>query len=393
MSRVLPDWLDSYLAYVEDSEPTKLYKTWVGVSVIASCLQRKCWSVWECQIFPNLFVILIGPSGGTRKGTAMRPGLDLLRQIGIPLSAESTTRESLIQQLGSTMTTYFDEERQEMVAHCSLTVYSQELAVFLGYNNSQLISDITDWFDCADFWSYKTKNKGEELIYNLFLNILGATTPGLLQSMLPKDAMEGGFLSRIILVYAEKKEKVVPLELMSPARIQLREHLINDLQDIYTMAGQFKVTSEFIDLYVPWYIEHSTEDVFDDKYLKPYIERRQTHLRKLAMVMSASRGTDMLLTEKDFHRALALMTETEKQMTNVFRGYGMSKTAEIMPALMAYIVKKKTTTRGELLGVFYRDVNDAELRDALVSLVAMQFCELKTGADGNQKVIYIGRHV
>ena len=39
--RKLPDWLDGFMALTENSEPPVLYRKWVGISAIASALQRK----------------------------------------------------------------------------------------------------------------------------------------------------------------------------------------------------------------------------------------------------------------------------------------------------------------------------------------------------------------
>ena len=100
MTRHLDDWLEGYVKFTSNSEPPELFHIWTALSVLAASLQRKCSLPWGTLTFyPNLYVVLIAPSGKARKGTAMGPGMDLLEDLGIKMAAESTTRESLIREL------------------------------------------------------------------------------------------------------------------------------------------------------------------------------------------------------------------------------------------------------------------------------------------------------
>src|SRR3990170_8200696 len=76
------DWLSSYLEYTDNTEPPASYHLWTGISVISGVLQRKVWMEWGHElIYPNMYVVLIGPSGRCRKGTAMNIGKGLLKTI------------------------------------------------------------------------------------------------------------------------------------------------------------------------------------------------------------------------------------------------------------------------------------------------------------------------
>ncbi|MFI5422740.1 MAG: hypothetical protein ACHQWH_02215, partial [Nitrososphaerales archaeon] len=64
------------------------------MSVIAGALQRRVYLKWGLGqiIYPNLYVVLIGPSGRTRKGVALGIAKDILRQIsGISIAPESSS--------------------------------------------------------------------------------------------------------------------------------------------------------------------------------------------------------------------------------------------------------------------------------------------------------------
>ena len=93
--RMLPDWIDSYMAYVDNTEPAEAFKLWTAIFCIVACLKRKCFLDWgTITFYPNMYIVLVGPSG-CRKGTAMGPGFSMLTELNVRMAAEATTREVL----------------------------------------------------------------------------------------------------------------------------------------------------------------------------------------------------------------------------------------------------------------------------------------------------------
>ena len=84
MRRLVPDWLDGYMEYTDNTEPPYLYRMWVGLSTLAAAMERKCCvEMGFLRFYPNMYVVLVGPSGRCRKGVAMTPGLLLLEELGL----------------------------------------------------------------------------------------------------------------------------------------------------------------------------------------------------------------------------------------------------------------------------------------------------------------------
>ena len=139
--RRLTDWIDAYMTFTENTEPAELFRKWTAVSVICAALRRKCRLDWgSLTFYPNMYIILVGPSG-SRKGTAMDPAYEIACEIAdIKMAAEATTRESLIRQLKKANYTEHNLVTGKPDYHSSLTIWSQELTVFLGYHNRQLRS-------------------------------------------------------------------------------------------------------------------------------------------------------------------------------------------------------------------------------------------------------------
>lgn len=336
----IDNWIKSYLRYTDNSEPPTLFREWCAVSVIAAALQRKCWLEWgTVMMYPNLYVVLTAPAGKARKGTAMQPAKKLLSTLGIPMSAEAITREALIKLLRES------ERDIDGIggAHSSLTVMSPELTVFLGYNNVQMLADLTDWFDCADSWTYHTKTAGTDPIRGVYLNLLGATTPDLIRSALPQDAIGGGLTSRIIFVYEEKKGKIVPCPFLSEEEKGLYQQLVMRLEDIYQLKGNFTVSLDFTKAWIDWYTANDGRSPFGlvpQRQLEGYIERRPTQILKLSMIMSAAKRKTMIIEEEDLKDAVSLLERTEVKMPRALGGVGTANDAELTHNILEYLYRQ-----------------------------------------------------
>jgi hypothetical protein len=386
-SRALKDWLEGYLLYTKNSEPPYTYKLWVGMSVLAACLKRKCVLNWgTLTLYPNLYVILVGPSGKCRKGTAMGPGMKFLREMGIKVAAESITREALIRELKTSNDNQVDVSSGDIHLHASLTIFSQELTVFLGYNNQALMSDLTDWYDCRDTWTYRTKNMGTDEIIGVWVNLIGATTPELLQTTLPRDAIGGGLTSRMIFVYEHNKGQIVPAPFLTKEDKELEQLLLRDLEQISMLTGEFKVTEDFIARYIQWYTDYSNGGPpFEDYRFAGYFERRPTHLLKLCIILSASRSGSKTIDQVDFERALSILEMTEHKMPYTFSGVGKANTSEIMERVIASLATAKVMDFSDLLRRFYQDVDKITLERMIESLVTMGTVQVEF--EGNRRII------
>lgn len=376
--RKLGNWIDHYMHYTENSEPPNLFRKWCAISTIAAAMQRKCWLHWgtDMTLYPNMFIVLVGPPA-TRKGTAMNPAERLLRDLEIKFAASATTKEALIQSITSAET-FTNLVNGEICIHSSLTVFSKELTVFLGQSNYGLLAHLTDWFDCASEWSYRTKSGGLEEIKGVWLNLIGATTPELVRTSLPMEAIGGGFTSRCIFIYEEKKGKVVPFPMEQEGERQLRSELLYDLEAIHNMSGNFKVSPQFIDMWGTYYVSSQDEEIFPPNSMQHfggYIERRATHALKLAMIMNAARTDDMYIHDCDLMAALDLLRLTEIKMPKTFSGIGRGKDAEVYAKMLRYMADRKQTSVTELVSVFRSDGSYQELLETAKSLVATGVAE------------------
>lgn len=391
--RVLNDWLSAYIKYTERSEPPLSFHTWVGLSVISGALQRRIHLSWGFEkIFPNLYVVLVAPSGRARKGIAINTGKDILKEVtNVTLTSESTTREALIRIMKGAISNYSDPLTGVVAFHCAVTCFSEELAVFLGQSDIKFLANLTDWYDSKDNWTYETKGTGRDHLQGLCFNLLGATAPDWIQSMLPQEAVGGGFTSRVLFIVEEKKRQTVPKHVLTQEEIDLKESLTQDLVKISNLSGAFSFTQAGEKAYTEWYasedkkIGEGYQPVADPRF-GGYCERRATHLRKLMMLMSVSRGDSLQIDQIDFDRSLITLEAAERKMYKTFGGLGSARYSEITEKVLDYLRTKKLGARSEILRKFRRDIDPGIMKIIEDLMVQMKVVKISIVPASDERI-------
>jgi len=344
-------------------------------------------------IYPNLYVILIGPSGAARKGVALGIAKDMLATVPIvSIAPESTSgREAIILAMKRALSTVKDPVDGKVKFHCSLTAFSEELSVFLGQGDTKLLAAFTDWYDAKPDWAYETISRGMDSLQGLCFNLLGATAPDWIQSMLPHEAIGGGFTARVIFVVESRKGKTVPEHDLTEDEQQLARALRNDLEKISQLTGKFTFERNARDEYNAWYTEqdrlmNAGKPAVDDPRFSAYCQRRATHVRKVMMLMSASRGQDLCINTDDFRRARSVLEGAERNMGSTFGGLGTARYSDSTEKIKDYIQSVGVTSRSVLLAKFYRDVDSFALKQIEEVLQQMGVIKIESTIAKGEKI-------
>lgn len=365
------DWIDTFCDYLSDTESPKIFAKWSAISAIAGALRRKCWfSFGRLKTFPNLYIVLVAPPGG-RKSVTLSYAKEILTDgiAGLPISSESNTRESLLKDLEESATDCIST-KGETLRYSALTVMSKEFETFLGQkkDNTKLIVTLTDLYDHIDpTWKHKTKHSGNTTIPNVFLNLAGCTTPSSLSSSLPTDAIGGGLTSRIIFVYCNKIEKLVPIPELTSKEVKLKEVLTEDIRSIGSIHGMYSFTEDSRKRYSDWYVANAnSRRICNDEAFVGWYQRKPLFVQKLAMICKASISNELEIEWDCFHRAISLLEEIEEYMALAFRGVGRSDITADIDMVHKIISSRDYISDSELMALVWRDV-DAKKMDQVIS--------------------------
>ena len=388
MNRILTDWISSYIMYMKDTEFPLSYHTWNAISCIAGTLQRRVYMPWGRQtIYPNMYVILIGPSG-LGKGESMKPMIDIFTQVsGVNVAPDSITIQELVRLMGTLGDVPYIDEKGVYKNQTAMQVFAKELVVLLGTRDMKKVSILTDLYDSHDTWKDATKTQGSAELSNLCLNILGASAPDWFSTMLPLESMGGGFTSRIIFVVETQKAQILPRPPYTEMHKKMRDDLITDLQAIASIVGPFEFTPEADKLYDTFYIAQELA-IQKGKYPVPdaafegYATRRTLHLRKMAISIAASRGSKGEVTDGDFQTAIDILRATESNMPRLFGGVGRGSLGPVINMIIEYLLKYGDTKRSVVLRAFYSDLDAQSLDIVETTLSRMNFIKVSYAKEG-----------
>lgn len=372
--RQLDDWIEGYMEYVKESESPKSFHYWSAVSTIAGALQRRVFFERGSEkIYPNNYIILVGSSGESRKADPINTCKDLLSEIPVNMTSESSTMEALILDVDQTETSFLHND--VFIWQAPICCFIEELSVLARGQNTELLAILTNWYDSRAKWTYKTKHQGDNEIHGVCFNMLAGCAPDWFPHIFTKEAIGGGFSSRCIFVVESFKHQTVALP--NKRNKSLRSKLLYDLETMLTIGGEFSFSGKAAKRYKEWY-EEQDRQVKDgnwpvaDPMFRGYTARRQTHLIKTAMCLNVSRGCTMKIEEQDFDRALDLMLKTEKSMPNIFSSLNQGKYAEATEQIMRFIEARGSAWRSEIQNRYWRMVDDFTLDNILKALLNMK---------------------
>ncbi len=342
-----------YMEYTKYQESPTSFHFWTAATIISAALQRNAYiSKGAYLVYPNLFTILVAPTGKCRKSTALNMGTNLLTGASYAnVIADKTTPEGLLEALayGAANVGGKKQESQQLTSSCGL-IKASELAVFLNKAtyNQDMITILTSLYDCLPEFTFTTRTKGILQLRNIAVSMLGASTADWLASALPKDAFGGGFMSRFVFVVKDETDRKITM--VNYKMNDKAELLKGKLSEIARMAtGAVKLTKEAHDWYVDWY--HNSElEPLEDENLTGFIERKQDLILKLAIILAAGQYYNVIdLTT--IKQAFDIVTLTQNRAFEAFKFVGLTPFGALKEKVVAYIkecggsVSRSTVTR------------------------------------------------
>jgi hypothetical protein len=297
-----------------------------------------------------------------------------LESVNIPLISDAVTRQALVQTIANGLHNF---NYNGIRLQCPISGVFEEFAVFLGEGDITFLSWLTQWYDSGSKFVYQTKGTGTNEVLGICANILASSAPDWLPVMIPITAVGGGFTSRIMFIVEERKGAIIEDPNEISIDVKLRDSITHDLECIKALVGEYTFTTQALSKYKNWYrtqeegIQRGKLPIADPRF-SGYISRRATHIKKIAMASSASRGDDLLITDFDFDRAMQMMLIAEETMPRVFTSVGRSAFSTQTDAVLQFVRERGESSRSEVMRLMYYDIDIRTLEIVEENLVAMQ---------------------
>jgi len=209
VTRLLKDWLPAFMDYTTGTEAPRIMHFWVGVSAIAGVLRRRVWiDMKRFKWYPNFYIILVAPPGVISKTTTMDMSIELLKQVpGIKFGPDVVTWQALVTKFAEAGEEF--PYGEDFIPMSPLTLASGEFGNLINPQDRDMINLYITLWDGRSSFEKVTKMSGNDTISAPWINMIGCTTPHWIADNMPSATVGGGFTSRCVFVYGDKKENFI----------------------------------------------------------------------------------------------------------------------------------------------------------------------------------------
>lgn len=360
-------FLSQYAHIMESYETPEIYDLWAAMATLASVVSRRVWFDLgtNIRIFPNLYVVLVGPPGA-RKNTAMNTSQELLEALGdVPMIQGAKTKEQLVSfMVKECNRTFFDVEQKMEVEYSPLTIFSNELTHFLGTDAMKaihMVDFLTIMYDKVGDYDVGTISRGEELVPKPCLNLFSATTPSNISRYLKEEVLLGGMARRTVFVNAHRVKRPIALPTVTEASIRSKAWCLTWLTEAAKVSGAFTLSEEAKQWYIPWYNQVFEQVAAEhNDLIGGYLSSKHIQMFKLAMLSALNRDlTKLVLTVDDCLIADALLTKIEAELPIVYEGLGVNEQAAVARRVVdAVRAAGGKLADKEIRSIFFKDSKD-----------------------------------
>ena len=374
--RKCKDWIKSFLDYASFSEAPMKFLFWTGVSTVAGALRRRAWlDMKTFQWVPNFYVILVAPPGVVSKSTTINIGMNLLRQLDdIRFGPDVATWQALVTEFVKAQELVLEPSTGEYLPMSCLTISVDEFGTFLNPHDQEMVNVlIALWDGKRGRFSKITKMSGNDEIENPWINLIACTTPDWIAGNFPDYMIGGGFTSRCIFVYADAKRQFVayPDEQASKDFHSQQQDLVHDLEIISQLVGEFTLSPDARTWGRRWYEHHwnNKPPELDNDQFGGYLARKQTHIHKLSMVLSASCRDDLVIDQSLLESAEGFVSSIESDMPQIYGRIGQNEVTKASHQIVNIVQKHRAVERQAVYAALFRTLSYKDFEIALISAI------------------------
>ena len=353
-----PDWISAYLKYASITEAPRRMHFWSAVGTLGGALRRRVW-IDEVRFmwYPSFYIVFVAPPGVVAKSTTVDISTDILREVpGIRFGPNAVTWQALVSAFADSSEAF--EYKGEFHPMSPITLVASEFGSLIDLRDGQMINLLIELWDGKKSYEKKTKMSGDDMVEAPFIHMQAGTTPDWIARNMPAGMIGGGLSSRILFVWGEMKERFVAYPHKQVSRqldAKLRTELIEDLTTISLLAGEFTIEPDAEAWGEEWYEKfwRAAAHRANDPMMAGYGARKQTHLHKVAMVLSAARGDSLRITKDDLLLANTMLEDLERDMPKIFTAVGQSPESLQAHRFIEYIKLKGTVSYADA----YRNIH------------------------------------
>jgi hypothetical protein len=359
-------WIEKIQKGTSEVETPKTWIWWSAVATIAAVAGSNTYlEKYYYKLSPNLFVMLLGKSG-LGKGYPTWLAKELVTRVNTTrVISGRNSIQAIVKDLGTIVT----RNGQPPIPDSRGFLISNEFVNFV-IQDPHSLSVLTELYDTHynSAWKNTMKGAGIDVLKNVCLTMLGASSPAHFREVVHAKDIEGGFLGRTLMIYEDKRGFINPLTNKPKTSLEL-EPLVDYLSEVAKLKGEFLYTTPAKDAYEKWYYDLRARDPKDRTGA---IQRLHNQVEKVAMCISLSRDLSMELKREDIEEAIAACITLVTNVDTVLEGAGgKSEIAQPQAQVLQALLKAPDheMNRIKILQKLFGDVDTFVLNRVIETLV------------------------
>lgn len=334
-SLVNDGWFSKYLEWTSEHESPTQFHFGAALTMVAGGLRRRPRIAWEARpLYPNLYSILIGPTGA-RKGAAIDRAVRLVKQgMGVNVLPSEGTHQGFAAGLRRRLTVTRGRTSDGVIV-------APEFSVLMSRdkNKEDLVKWFTDWYDCPDHWERALRGEEDYELKNVCVSMLGGSNMAWLRTM-PADAISGGFMPRNLLFEASDKRfwRARP-----KFDARLEQELVTALHRVVKTAPERIDFDDDAGAYLDNWYENELRLAHDQAasdQVQAWMARKQAHAMKVAVVWQLADGgpRDKVAIEW-MEKARRVVDWCDVAVEQVYGALGVTQEGQCADDVRAMLVK------------------------------------------------------
>lgn len=335
------------------------------------------------KLFPNLYILFIGPSG-VGKSSSSGLGMEMLRETGLQIHIfkDFITPAALVEFMQSATVSL--EVTGKLIHKTPVMIYASELGTLINPRSGvrELTLLLTELFNKQGDHEDTTGKRGRVRIKNPNLTCLLCCFPEWVDEELSSISLRSGFFGRMMVVIEYVRRHSDPYIRLSAGDSQLRQDLLHDLTHIGSLYGEMAWTSTMQKEWDEWYraLPLDLSDIDDTVEVKGFVSRRGQFVQRLAMLSSIAKQDDLIIDHEDYTFATRLVDRCEKNTRNLkIKPLHVAQMDKLRKNILrlAELMKTDLIPLRNISQRVYRQFSKKEIEDGLSQLCDIGFCQLE----------------
>lgn len=361
------DFVTHFLDVTRIAESPTSYLEWAAYVSLAATMRHKVYFSMpsrQTRVTPNIYVLLVGDSGATRKSTPLKIASSILRKANVTKLIEGRASiQGILNELAKA-----EMVNKKKIEFAGGILYSEEFAAFLvkDPSTSGILTDIYDFKESHDII---LKTQDTLRLHNVAVTLFAATNMVFLQDMFSKTDVYGGLVARTVFII-EERARHKNSGLKDTATDGDFVPLVKHLDALSRVSGPVQLHADALAAYDYWYLN---TDFTLNESKTGFEHRMHTLVQKMCIIKAASREKfDLRVELADVEWAIQKVTSLRANYHRIVTNLGVSSVNLVVSAQQEIMVKLITVpgkiARQDLLAMLVGTIDVETFTKAIESL-------------------------